>query len=296
VVLLLLGHHQHRNGLPGTWVGLTESARDLLSWPEEQVWDWWDGPEAEAARGWRDRDGTGEAVADLVRAGLGPAELEQLTGPAGSGGGLSREQAVAWCEAVGAAGSTAVAGVREWRAAGLPADPPVRFASLLHQVTPEELAGWFGAGFELDDVAALVGLPLEVAVRWRAAGFGADEVSRLLRADHTLTPAEAARFDAAGIPPDDRVRWVAAGFDAGAARAWTDLDILPDEARVWRSLGRGPADARPLRAGGPLPPGIRLGWTATGAGARADRSYGVTDPPGTRGHRAARERRRFSAG
>src|SRR5205807_2175361 len=100
----------------------------------------------------------------------------------------------------------------------------------------------------VEDVAELVGLPLEVAVGWRAAGFPTVEVEGLLRADRTLAPAEAAAFDAAGIAADDRVRWVAAGFDAADARAWTDLDVLPSEARVWRSVGHRPADCARMRA------------------------------------------------
>jgi hypothetical protein len=123
----------------------------------------------------------------------------------------------------------------------------------------------------------------------RTQGFAPAQAGRLLEADRTLTPGEAAAFDAAGVGPDERLGWVEAGF-AAAARAWTDLGVLPAEARVWRSIGQGLADAAHLRAGGGLlPPHVQVGWTALGSDDRASRRYGVTDPPGTRG-RAARHR------
>lgn len=294
VVLLLVARHREQRDLRDTWVGFTAAARELLTWPEDRIWTWWDGPEHAAALSWRHRGETGEQVADLVRAGLGPTDLATLTRPADPGAGLSREQAVAWCEAVGEVGGAAVERIRDWRAAGLPAEPPRHVSWLLHQITPEELAAWSGTGFAVEDVARLAGLPLEVAVAWRAAGFPAVEVERLLSADPTLTPVEAAAFDAAGVAPGDRVRWVEAGFDAAAARAWTGLDVLPGEARVWRSVGHRPADAARLRAegAGPLPPGVHVGWSATGGNTRANRRYGVTDPPGTRGRTAGQESRR----
>ena len=66
--------------------------------------------------------------------------------------------------------------------------------------------------------------------------------------------------------------------------AWTDLDIVASEARVWRSLGKGPDEARDQRAsgGGALPPESRSDGRRCGSD-RDDVSYGVTDPPGTRG-------------
>jgi hypothetical protein len=161
-------------------------------------------------------------------------------------------------------------------------------------VPPEEAAEWLAVAFDFHDLGELRGVPLASAVAWRDHGFAPSEVRRLLEADGILTPEEAAAFDAAGIEPDARRQWVADGFDADSARAWTDLDVFSAEARVWRSIGRGPEDAAShLRAGGgPLPPDVSTGWTATGDHHRANRRYGVTDPPGTRGRTASQSTRR----
>jgi hypothetical protein len=283
IVLGLLARRCAQRGLRDDCAGITEAARDVLAWSQEQVWDWWNGPNAEAARAWRRHGRIGEAVAGLVRTGLGPAELAALTDRAA---GLTEAQAVGWCDAVGETGAAAVVRIRAWRAIGLPADPPDGLDQVLTGMAPDHVAGWLDAGFDLADVARLRGLPLATAQTWRARGYPPEETRLLLGADPTLTPAEAAAFDAAGIQPAARLRWVAAGFDAADARAWTDLDVLPAEARVWRSVGHGPDDGARLRRGGPLPPCVQVGWTATGSHDRAHRSYGVTDPPGTRGSAA----------
>jgi hypothetical protein len=290
VVLGLIARRCEQLGLPDTTAGITETARVLLGWSEDELWGWWSGPDAEVARAWRARGRVGEEVAGLVLAELGPREADALV--AGEPG-LSQEQAVAWCEAVGETGSAAVARVRAWRALGLSADPPDDPGMVLAQVPPEQAAEWLAAGFGIGDIGEFGDLSLAGAVRWRDSGFAPSEVSRLLAADWALTPEEAAAFDAAGIAADERLRWVEDGFDAAAARAWTDLGVLPGEARVWRSIGRGPQAARPhLLAGhGPLPPDVQVGWTGVGGLERADRRYGVTDPPGTRGRTAHQTRR-----
>jgi len=159
----------------------------------------------------------------------------------------------------------------------------------LIEVGPDEAAGWLEAGLTLPELSRLRGLPLDRVLQWRAARFEAAETERLLRADPTLTPAEARAFAEAGIADDDRLQWAEAGFSAADASAWSGLDILPQEARVWRSVSKGPDDAREhrLAGGGPLPSDVRVGWTAHGSGQRQFRRYGVTDPPGTRGRIAA---------
>jgi hypothetical protein len=291
VVLGLVARWCAECGRRDDCAGFTVAARELLSWPEERVWEWWSGPDADAARAWRLRGVIGEAASPLVRAGLGPAELAELTG---GEAGLTEARAVAWCEAVGETGPAAVARIRAWRALGLPAEPPAGGDRVLARMAPEHVAGWLAAGFDLSDVERLAGLPLAEALAWRSAGFAGSDVRLLLEADPTLQPREAVAFDEAGVEPADRLRWVGAGFDATEAAAWTALDVLPSEARVWRSVGYGPDDGQRLRrdGAGPLPPGVRVGWTAQGDNDRASRSYGVTDPPGTRGRFAARDARR----
>jgi hypothetical protein len=285
VVLWLLARRCEQRGLPDTTAGITETARELLFWPEDELWEWWSGPDADVARAWRSRGRAGEEVAGLVLAELGPREADALMG---GEQGLSQEQAVAWCEAVGETGRAAVARVRAWRALGLSADPPYDPGMMLARVPPEQAVEWLAAGFGIGDIGEFGDLSLASAVRWRDSGFAPSQARRLLEADGTLTPEEAAVFDAVGIAADERLRWVEDGFDAAEARAWTDLGVLPGEARVWRSIGQGPQDARQyLLAGrGPLPPEVQVGWTAMGSLERADRRYGVTDPPGTRGRTA----------
>lgn len=276
---------------------MTGAARVLLRWAEEQVWESWRGPEAEAAVAWRRLGRTGEVAADVVLAGLGPSDVAALTEP-GAEAALTEPQAVAWARALGKTGNDAVRTVRACRAVGLPPDPPEGLGLVMEEMSPDQVAEWLAAGFGFDDVVTLCSLALEQAVAWRTAGFAAAEVRQLLRADRTLTPAEASAFTDAGITGKARIRWVETGFDAAEARDWTELDVLPDEARVWRSVGKGPADARDHRqdGGGPLPPDVNVGWTAVGRNDRATRRYGVVDPEGTRGvraheNRARRERR-----
>lgn len=276
----------------GDLTRLVDAARDLLSWSEDQLWSWWSGPSAEAARAWKERGRVGEDVADLVLQGLGPAEIAALTAMDRPGDpGLTEKQAVAWCEAVAQTGSAAVERILAWRGLGLPPDPPKGAEWILTEGSPQEVARWFDAGFSLSDQDMLLTLPLDDAIAWRDAGLAASETRCLLRADPMLTPDEAVAFDALGVAASDRPRWVEAGFDAAAARRWTDLGVLPNEARVWRSVGKGPEDARAqLEAGGgSFPTGVSVGWAGFGFDP-ASRRYGVVDPPGTRGSIAAEDR------
>jgi hypothetical protein len=121
----------------------------------------------------------------------------------------------------------------------------------------------------------------------------------LREADPRLTIDEAIAFSRNRFGDVERLRWVEHGFDAESARAWTELGVLPNEARVWRSAGIGPGEARDqLRRsmhdraddGTPrVPDGFETGWVAFGG--RVSVSYGVTDPPGTRGRIAAEQDR-----
>lgn len=291
VLFVLLARRCEERDMLVMTPGVTEAARELLTWSEQQLWDWWSGPDADVARRWRARGRTGEEVARLVLAELGPDEIHAF---AAGDPSLTEEQAVAWCGAIDAGGPESVAQVRAWLEAGLPANPPDDPHMVLARFEPEQVRQWLAAGFDLGDVAKLRGLPLESAIAWRERGFDPAEVRQLLQADWTVTPDEVAAFDAAGIGERERLRWLEDGFDADAARVWIDLDILPGEARVWRSVGQGPDDARRHReaGGGALPPRLRyIGFTAEGSADRANRRYGVTDPPGTRGRTAGQTRK-----
>jgi hypothetical protein len=86
----------------------------------------------------------------------------------------------------------------------------------LIKLGPEEVERWLAEGFDLTAIRLLAGLPLERADEWREAGVTPRDVQALLEADPLLTPAEAARFDDAGIGADERIGWVELGFDAGS--------------------------------------------------------------------------------
>ncbi len=106
--------------------------------------------------------------------------------------------------------------------------------------------------------------------------------------------------------PQVPLRHTCLRFDAGAAQAWTALDVLPNEARVWRAGGHDPATAAPVLAGTPpdatrIPPGD-YHWSMVGAptsppanpSTSTTRRYAppCTIPPGTRGS-YAEDRQRF---
>ncbi len=98
VVLLLVSRRCEELGLQVMTAGVTEAARDLLTWRKEQIWAWWTGPEADVARVWQAVGRSGEDVAALILAGLGPGEVAVLTAAhADGGGGLTEDQCVAWC-------------------------------------------------------------------------------------------------------------------------------------------------------------------------------------------------------
>ena len=285
VVLAML--HQRRDELDLGWGScwVIQAARELLGWSEEQVWSWWVGPQADAARAWRSLGRVGQDVALLVVAGLGPAQTARLTGPVGDGGGtLSERQAVAWSEKVGGLDvDSRVDAIIGWRVLGLPADPPEDEHQVLYETTPAAAGDWLSDGFSFEDVGVWLGESLQAAQVWRDVGFTSGQARALVAADPTVTPEEVVAFDDVGITADARLGWVEAGFSAAQARAWAEVDVFPQEARVWRAMDLSVDDARRHRAagGGALPDHVQVGWTAYGPD-RADRSYGVTDPPGTR--------------
>jgi hypothetical protein len=107
LVLLLIGLRCAERGWLDTADGFTDAARELLARSEEQVRDWWPGPTGGAARAWRRRGLGGEQAGPMVRAGLDPATVDELTGA-----GLSPAQAVAWAQALELTGADAVAPIR----------------------------------------------------------------------------------------------------------------------------------------------------------------------------------------
>lgn len=296
VAMVLAVLHQWRDKHE-LWMpdGPLVAAREVLGWSEEQVWGWWSGPQADAARAWRAVGRPASEASDLVLAGLGPEETARLTSPIESGGaGLTEAQAASWLDRIFRPSvGEAVEVIIGWRALGLPAKPRERGWMTLNEMEPGEAAEWLAEGFTFDEVSALHGIAtLEAARRWREHGYAAERARDLLLADGSLTPDEASAFDAAGLEPDAVIGWVATGFSAEEARGWTDVDVLPMEARVWRSVGLRPDDARRQKAGGGgvLPDGVSVGWTAFGDTRREHRRYGATDPPGTRGSVAAESR------
>jgi hypothetical protein len=290
-VLAILGRRREDRGLDLDPCALVEAARDLLSWPEEQVWSWWRGPQADVAREWRRLGRVGPDVAGLVVAGFGPAHTARLTGPVGTGGaGLSERQAVAWAERVdGPDAESTVEAIIGWRALDLSADPPEDVNLELSAITPAEAGAWLADGFSLEELGVWLGVSLQSARAWRDSGFQPATGRALIEADATLTPAEAVAFEEVGISAEARLRWVESGFSPAQAQAWTEVDVFPYEARVWRAKGLSLEDARRQRAagGGALPDDdAPLGGFEYGAG-RADMIWGVVDPPGTRGQLAA---------
>ncbi len=178
----------------------------------------------------------------------------------------------------------AVERVIGWRALGVPAAAAERPQQLLDRMDPSDAGRWLEAGYSFDEIERWLGVDLDTALAFRRAGFDGQEARALVEADPVLSPEEALAFDAAGIASAARLYWVAAGFNAGEAGAYTEADVVASEARVWRASGLGPFDAQAHRAAGgdALPPGEGVGWGAVGP-TRDDRTYGVTDPPGTRG-------------
>ena len=151
----------------------------------------------------------------------------------------------------------------------------------------ETASDWLADGFSFEHVGVWLGQSLQSAQMWRHLGFTSEQARALLEADPTVTPDEVVAFDEFGIAADTRIGWVEAGFSSADARAWTEVDVFPGEARVWRAMGLSVDDARRHRAagGGALPEDAQVGWFGYGDG-RADRIYGVADPPGTRGRLA----------
>lgn len=292
MVLAVLQQWREEHGRLMDPRGLVPAAREVLTWTEDEIWDRWHGPEAEAARAWRATGRPAVEVSELVLAGLGPEETARLTAPTEDCGARLTEAQAAWWVGVVRRPTVdeAVAAVIGWRALGVAARPRGRLWWTLEEMEPVEAAEWLAEGFSLEDVAVFREVAdRETARAWREHGYAAERAQALLLADPSLTPEEATAFDRAGFDEESVVAWVEAGFTPEQARAWAEVDVLPGEARVWRSVALGPDDARRQKAsgGGWLPQGVEVGWAALGSDGREFRRYGVIDPPGTRGSLAA---------
>jgi hypothetical protein len=137
----VLRRRTDQRGLPIMHTGLTEAAREVLAWDEERVWAALPAAAGSAAAAWRRQGRVGEDVADLVVRGLGPAQVSRLAGL-----GLDGEVALAWADAVDAAGPAAVDRVAEWLRV-VPTDTAVHSPALLVGVEPREAARWLEVGF-----------------------------------------------------------------------------------------------------------------------------------------------------
>lgn len=273
-----VGHAGRPSGLPRD---MLSTARELLTWSEAELLEWWTGPEADAAVAWAARGRSAAEVADLVARGIGPEDLAPLLAD-----GVTEREAVAWHDVLAGTGRPLAETVRTWRARGVDLDQTPMLTRLVWW-PDEEVMVWREAGFAFAAMEQLAGVPLLQAIQWRDAGHSAAATVALLQADELVTPAEVASFAEAGITRPALFSWVECGFTAAEAAAWTDVGVRPQEARVWRSFALSPASVAP---GEHLPPDYQLaGWIFPPVDPR-ELVHQVDDPPGTRG-RVARQRR-----
>ncbi|RIJ76928.1 hypothetical protein D1871_09940 [Nakamurella silvestris] len=257
-----------------------EEAADTPSAEDEQFEP--DENQAEVAAAWESAGRTVEQVTPFIALGLGPQDRERLTG-------LTDEQAVDWCYAVGWEGTESLDRVVLWRSLGYVVPPEGLYR--LSEMAPVEIRRWHEAGFDVPWMIRTQELELTVdeAIGWRDRGHTADLVTAVLRADRSLTVQEYESFLGSTIPQDRQIDWIAHGFDVEQALAFTALGVRANEARVWRSRGLGPADVPPGRH---LPQDFEIGGWALGPGdSLRDITHHVTDPAGTRGSIAVRARR-----
>lgn len=210
VVLWFFARHCQERGVHGE-ADFVAAAREMLRWDEAQLWAWWTGEEKDAARAWQAQGRTGEDVAELVYAGIGPHELARMPG-------LTFEQAAAWRWA--AAGQTLQAAVDRvvfFRSTGLPDTPPENLYRL-EGLTDQEIRAWIAAGFDVPTMVALIGSTLTEAIAWRDHGYSAARAEELLQVDSALTAADVDAFTAAGIVGRHQIDWIQYGFNAAGSR------------------------------------------------------------------------------
>lgn len=140
MVLVVLMQWQEEHDLWRQPDGTVVAAREVLAWPEERVWEWWSGPQAEAAKAWRAAGRSVLETSKLVLAGLPPEVTARLTRSIEEGGaGLTESEAVVWRDAVMRPElSDTVEAIIGWRVLGLPGTPPQNLWMTLGEMEPGE--------------------------------------------------------------------------------------------------------------------------------------------------------------
>ena len=289
-LLLVIGQHRDRNGFGWDAVANMRAAQDLLSRTEEEVWASWTGRQADAARGWhRMRRGTtARRGVDPARA--GPGHVDTLLAPLDEGGARAHDL------------SRPASGARSWRCVRSRAttwcDSPSRGDGLVcrrcagraardrscSSGPADEVAAWLDGRSQRDDVAVWQGRTWRGPLRWREAA------SARVRRGSSYSPTRRLTPEAGPRVRRRRHRPAASGtagslLDSPGAGSSMDLPrhrggggprlaVARPGARRGREQGR--------RGGAPCRPDVEVGWAGFGSD-RDDVSYGVTDPPGTRG-------------
>jgi hypothetical protein len=126
---------------------------------------------------------------------------------------------------------------------------------------------WAGTGLDEIDIADAVGLRLTVREVLAWAPFRPLEIHWARR--HGLSPAEARRWAACGVPIRDTVRALAVGLDLDELRRWEEHGFNASDAWEARETGVGIAEAVAWRDAGFVVPDalqlIRDRWTLDAA-------------------------------
>jgi hypothetical protein len=283
---LIWEHAERRTG--SDVVAVYHAARTVLGWDEDTAVTACPHDLRELLQQWASAGRAGEAAGPLVERRINPDQLNRFV----QGSGLDEASALAWLDSLGCEpDDEAIAFITAWRAAGLPGDPPPH-AGEYRGRDVIELRRWLDAGFDLYAAGRLHLAGLDTALRWRRAGFTAQDTYELLRDDPDLQPEEAHAFDAGPLSAQRR-GWIYFGFDAHQAAAWAAAGLTPSQARIWRACHKTPAD---VRDGHRFPPELTAGKTYFAYSSPTQTEYGpletvwdeLPDPPGTRGRRARR--------
>ena len=174
-------------GLPSD---MLRAGKELLSWSEETLLDWWTGAEADAWYSWQRQGRSASEVAELVVRGLGPDDIEALISD-----GLTEREIVGWHDVLAGTGRPLVDTVRLWRGRGVDLRQSVLLTRLVW-VPEEEVVEWTAAGFEYAAMVQLAAVPLMRADRVARCGIRA-----------CRDPCRAASRRAVVTGRGSRVRW-----------------------------------------------------------------------------------------
>lgn len=286
IYALIWEHTEHRRG--SEVVAVYRAARTVFGWDEDTALAACPDKVRGLVQQWAAAGRVGEAAGPVLERRIAPDRLDSLLRATG----LDEERALAWLDSLGGeADDETIAFIAAWRTAGMPGDPPAS-AGEYRGRDLGELRRWLDAGFDLYAAGKLEFAGLDTALRWRQAGFGAQDTYELLRDDPDLTPEQAHAFDS-GPVREQRRGWIYFGFDADHAAAWAAAGLTPSRARIWRACGKTPAD---VSHGQRFPPELTAGKTYIAYSRPIDSEYGpfetcweeLPDPPGTRGRRARR--------